>query len=123
MENEKRVLITLGIAGIIIISFFMVTSAITKYTGFSISIKDEGFESCLERKDVALYVNTNNVDKTLKNIELSHYSEYFDVINCLEDNIACLDKGVDSFPSWVINGELVKSDINLYKLKGLSNCD
>ena len=123
MKNEKRILITLGIAGLIIISFFMITNAITKYTGFSISIKEESFESCLEKQDIVLYVNTNNLEQTLKDIELFDYLQYFEIINCLDNNIVCLDNGVDSFPSWVINRVIVKSDINLNKLEELSNCD
>ena len=123
MEKEKRVLLTLGIVGIVVISFFMITSAITKYTGFSITIFKEDFKSCLEKQEIVLYINTNNVPKTLESIELFDYLQYFEIINCLENNQICLEAGVDSFPSWIIKGNLVKSDININKLKELSDCD
>jgi len=123
MKKEQRVLITLGIVGIVIISFFMITNAITKYTGLSISIFKEDFGSCLEKQEIVLYVNTDNVPKTLESIKLFDYSQHFEIINCLENNLVCLDNGIDSFPTWIINNVVIKSDINLNKLKDLSNCD
>ena len=123
MKLQRRILITLGVGLLIILIFFLITQNITKYTGFFISEdeKETDFQSCLTKQDIILYVNTNDVS-TLQNIELFDYLQYFGIMNCLRNNQFCLDNGVDSFPTWIINNQKINNDINFQQLKELSSC-
>ena len=124
MESmHKRILVTIIIGAVLVLSFYFITNAITKYTGFSIS-RDNGndFEICLKEQDVVLYVNTNQIATTLKDIELFDYLQHFEIMNCLINNQVCLDNGVNSFPTWIINDNKINKDINFQKLKEISGC-
>ena len=73
MAFPKRILITLVIGVVLISVFFLVTSNITKYTGYSVVSVDEGFKECLEGQNITLYINTAKVSETLNNLELVQY--------------------------------------------------
>ena len=122
MEFGKRILITL-VVGIILISvFFVITSSITKYTGFSVSNANEDFKKCLSEQKIVLYINTEKVSETLKNIELIQYFEYIEIKNCFRDKDTCLQDGVDSFPTWIIKENKINRDITSEELSELSGC-
>ena len=122
MVNRKGVLITSIIALILVVVFFTVTNAITKYTGFSVSKQGNDFEVCLEKKDITLYINTEDVAMTLKNDELYGYLENFKIINCLRNNQVCLDKNIKSFPIWIINSDKIEGSLSLRELVDASRC-
>ena len=122
MELRKRIWITLVIGLVLILGFFFITDSITKYTGFSISEHDDDFTACLKNQDIALYVNTNDVAKTLKSLKLFDYLQDFKITNCLNNNQNCLDNEVDSFPYWIINNNRINRDINLDELSEYSGC-
>ncbi|MEK6936430.1 MAG: hypothetical protein AABW67_06600 [Nanoarchaeota archaeon] len=129
MENlSKGIFISMIVLFVLVIGFYFVSNSITKYTGFSISEKDsaleEGsiFESCLQEQDIILYINTNNL-QSLKEIQLFDYLQYFKMINCFGNNKICLDNGISSFPSWVINKNKIEKDISLDELKEISGCN
>ena len=125
MESKQRILITILIVAILIIGFFLVTEAITKFTGFAVTAKSDvdDFKSCLREKEIILYVNTDNLVRTLKEIVLEDYLEDIEIVNCLRNNQNCLEKGVSSFPSWIIVGILVEGDIKIERLSELSGCN
>jgi len=124
MESKKRILITLIAGFILIIGFFLVTGAITKHTGFAVTPKENlnDFKVCLREKDITLYINTNDVVKTLRNIELQDYLEDIKITNCLRDNKRCLENYVNSFPTWSIKGNNINNDISLDELSEFSGC-
>ena len=123
MDAKKRILVTLGLAVVLVAGFFLITEAITKYTGFFVSEMGENdFEVCLDEKDILLYVNTNNLAQTLRTIELIDYLEYVEITNCLRDNQNCLEKNINSFPTWIIEDNIINRDITLEKLSELSEC-
>jgi len=121
MNLKKRILITLGVGAFLLIIFFIVTEAITKYTGFV--IEENSFEKCIKENNIILYINSEDVSETIKNIELKDYLNDIKIFNCLRDNQKCLREGIDSFPTWVIKGEKIKKDINLNELEQFSNCN
>ena len=122
--NEKRLLITLVVGLVLVFGFFFITEAITKYTGFSISPTEENdFEICLEEQDITLYVNTADVSATLRKLELIDYLDKIKVFNCEKDNQVCLDNGVGSHPTWIINDKIITGDINLDELAEYSGCE
>jgi len=122
MGFQKRILITL-IVGIILISvFFVITNSITKYTGFSVSNADDNFKKCLSEQEIILYINTEKVSETLKDIELVQYFEYIKIKNCLIDKETCIQDDVNSFPTWIIRNNKINRDITSEELSELSKC-
>jgi len=116
---------TLIVGIVLIIAFYFITNAITKYTGFFVSeVKspDDDFNTCLKEQDITLYVNTENLADTLKSIQIFDKLENFKIKNCLRDNQECLEKGVTSFPSWIINNIKIDRDISFEELSEYSGC-
>ncbi|VVB78126.1 Uncharacterised protein [uncultured archaeon] len=126
MKNIRRVVISLLILAMLVIIFYIATSTITKYTGYSISEKTDKtqeFKSCLNEKNIVVYVNTNDVSKTLKDLKTTDYLEGIKIFNCNEDNEFCnKNKIVGPFPVWEVNNNRVYSDISLEELQTLSEC-
>ena len=124
MGPTQRILLTIGIVIVILAGFFLITNAITKYTGFSITPKQDStsLKDCLKEKEISLYVNTNDLAETLRKLELIDYLAGVEIHNCLIDNSICLDKKIGSFPMWEINSELTDGDISKEELISLSGC-
>tara|TARA_Y100000310_G_scaffold61798_1_gene57033 strand:- start:1018 stop:1401 length:384 start_codon:yes stop_codon:yes gene_type:complete len=124
MELRQRILVTIIIGAVLIGGFFLVTEAITKYTGFAATPESDknNINSCLDEKDITLYVNTHNLAETLKKIELEDYLDSVYIINCARNNQVCLEKNIDSFPFWIIEGNVFEGEIDLNKLAKLSEC-
>ncbi|MDD5192753.1 MAG: hypothetical protein PHH54_06540 [Candidatus Nanoarchaeia archaeon] len=122
---QKRILITLIVGIVLVIAFYFITDSITKYTGFSVSgddaLKDD-FIKCLKEQDITLYINTNDISKTLSEIELFDYLQYFKIKNCINNNQECVNKGVNSFPAWIVNNQAISKDINFNELSEYSRC-
>jgi len=116
MKKGKKFFITLGTFAVLLVIFFFITSSITKYTGYSITDTDDktDFEKCLEEQHLVLYINTADSTKTLQEIQLIDYLQYFDIINCKTNNKPCLENKVNKFPTW---------EINEYKLEEISFSD
>jgi len=126
MEAKQKILITLVIGAVLILGFYITTKLITDITGFSISgseeDKESDFASCLKEQNIVLYVNTDNIAQTIKNIQLEAYLEYVEIINCFGNNLDCFEKGIDSFPTWVVNNNQIGKDISLEELPMVSGC-
>jgi len=124
MKRHKRILVTIIVGIFLVVTFYLITEAISGYTGFFIHEDAENdFEVCLREQDITLYVNTKNLAQTLKNINLIDYLQDFKIKNCLQDNLECEEKNVDSFPTWIINNKEIKKDINFEELKEVSGCE
>lgn len=126
--NTKRIVITIVALLILVVLFYIVTSAITKYTGYSVTEKiidkDEIIKTCLKDKDITLYINTDDASATLKKIIANDYLDSVKIFNCQTNNEACLQKQINGpFPAWIINNNKIDSDISLEQLKTLSRCD
>jgi hypothetical protein len=122
----KRVLFTLGIGFVLIASFYAVTEAITKYTGFMVINEERinDFSNCIEEQNITLYINSQDSTKTLRKINLIEYLDHINIKNCAKNNTECIEKNIDSFPNptWSINGKNINKDINLIELSELSRC-
>ena len=122
---QKRILITVIIGIVLIIAFYFITNAITKYTGFFVSgigETEDDFNVCLKEQDITLYVNTEDIANTLKDIQLLDKLENFKIKNCLRNNEECSGKGINSFPTWIINKNKIDRDISLDELSEYSGC-
>jgi hypothetical protein len=125
MEKQvKRILFTLGIGFVLIASFYIITEAITKYTGFIIAAEERinDFSNCIEEQNITLYINSQDSAQTLRKINLIEYLDDIKIKNCARDNTECIEKRIDSFPTWNINERNINKDINLIELSELSGC-
>jgi len=124
MKPKQRILLTIGIGIFLVAGFFLITEAITKYTGFAVTEKQDisDFKICLREKDITLYINTNNLVETLEGIELTDYLEDIKINNCLRNNQICIDNGISSFPAWKIKENVIEKDISMDELSELSGC-
>lgn len=120
-KKSIKVLLTLGIVVALLAIFFLASSAITKFTGYSVASEDEktNIETCLEQHDIVLYINTKDTIKTLTAIGLVHLDKV-EIMNCLENKEFCSEKGVDSFPTWIIDNKKIdeRLDEGLLKIMG-----
>jgi len=124
-KNKQKILITLAVGLVLILGFYTATNMITRYTGFSISgseNEESSFAECLKKQDISLYVNTDNLVQTIQKIQLDDYLEYVKIINCFGDDRDCLEKGIDSFPTWSINSNKIYKDISFDELSMMSGC-
>lgn len=121
-DMHRRILITLLIGIVLVTGFYLITNAITKYTGFFVAseARDSDFEKCLKEQDITLYVNTENMAESLKKSQLVDYLKDVKIMNCA--SASCSQNGVNSFPSWTINGKVINKDINFDELSEYSGC-
>lgn len=132
-SNQKK--ITIAVVSIFTLValvglFYVVSGAITKYTGYSVTEKvfdkEAEFKSCLNEKDITLYLNTNDASATkieIKNIITNEYLDSVKIFNCNYNNEVCIQKGINGpFPVWVINNNKIYTDISLEELQTLSGC-
>jgi len=123
MKKHKRILATIIVGIFLVATFYLITEAISRYTGFFIHEEAENdFEVCLKEQDITLYVNTENLAQTLKNINLVDYLKNFKIKNCLQDNLECIEKNINSFPTWIINDKKIEKNIDINELKEASGC-
>ena len=121
MKQKKRknlrrgVLISVIIIIGLVIIFGVITKYISKYTGLAISNLE-----C--DSDIKIYINSEDIGKTIKNLELSDYIYEFEVFNCFRNSEVCLEKNITVFPTWEIDGNRIEKDINESQFEELSNC-
>jgi len=123
MEMKHRILLTIILGLVLVSSFYLITDAITKYTGYSVSpvIKDD-FSTCLNEKDVTLYIQSADSTKTLSKIKAFDYLENVNIINCAGNNQPCLDNQISTFPTWRIDQNKINNDISVVELSRNSGC-
>ncbi len=126
MEGMRKVLLTVGILVLLVAVFYFISSSITKYTGFFVSSdvlnKPSDFEVCLGEQDIALYINTEDVAKSLGKIKTVDFLEHVEIMNCIRNNQRCLEDGVSEFPAWIINSKKIGRDVSIYELADFSGC-
>jgi hypothetical protein len=122
-EIQKKVLITLGIGIVLIVVFFLITEAITKYTGLSISEDPlNDFRDCLNTKEITLFINAYDPTATLRNSRLIDYLSSFNIMNCLYDMDYCMQAGVEEYPSMNIEGQLYSGEVSVEELAQHTGC-
>jgi hypothetical protein len=126
MEGTKRAFISIIIVIALVFIFYIITSTITKYTGFSISEKisdnEKNFKDCLDKNNIVLYINTDDASETLELINLNNYLDNIKIFNCLKNKQSCIENEISLFPTWIINENKVEKDISILELEKLSGC-
>ncbi|MBD3253409.1 hypothetical protein GF386_06760 [Candidatus Pacearchaeota archaeon] len=118
-----KLLLSLAALVVLIVSFYLITSAITKYTGFVVSDVESVNEDlilCLEEQDITVYINSANSAESLKELQIGNYLDSAEIINCADNNIEC--SGMDFFPTYIINDQIIVGDLTEKDLAELSGC-
>ncbi len=125
VEKRKlmyRIFLTIFVLIFLVFAFYLTSKVITKTTGFSIMQDNTKFETCLKEKSIEVYVNMEDLDN-LQNLPLFEYSDYMDIINCAKNNEPCLEKGIESFPTWIINNVKVIDLSTKEQLANYAGCE
>lgn len=124
MVKGRRILTTIGVLVLLVVVFYLVTSTITKYTGYSIfeTFKERNLKECLKEKNIIVYINSQNPSKIFSTFKTGDYLRSVEVYNCFLDKEYCNNEGVDFYPTWDMNGKKVEGDISVSELRGYSGC-
>ncbi len=136
MKSKQRVLIIFAVLIFLVIAFYFVTMAITKYTGY-VSItenKYDDFAKCLTEKEVKMYGafgckhcqyqkeafgKNGEGEKLLKNMNI--YVEC-DPRGENSQTQLCLDNGIKDYPTWEVNSQLYPGEMSFEKLAQMTGC-
>lgn len=133
-DKAKKIILSICVLVFVIFVFYMITGAVTKYTGRSITggaIKTEvmeNFAKCLSENNVKMYGaswcgHCTNQKKLFGEGVLEESEIYVECEDNGEGAKACSDKGIEGYPTWEVNGKLYPGEINLDKLSELSGCE
>ena len=119
-DKEKinwRRYVVFGLIGMIILFFVMSVSSYVKKPG-----EYNEFAQCLTDKGVIVYGN-DFCQYTAKQLNFFGKSKkYLNYVKCIENKELCDSKGVDTTPTWEINGKMYEQVQSLERLKELSGC-
>ena len=125
MDKKKKVIVTFILLIILVAGFWLISKAITTYTGYSVTgIKNlDKFVNCLNEKKVELYV-TNGCPHCKKQKELfKGYLDNLKVIDCIENSELCVEKNIFQVPTWIINNQKYVREKSLEEISELSGCE
>lgn len=125
-KSISKVLISLAIIFILLLSFFLISKFITNYTGFSIlkekSLGENEIKECFENKEIILYINSENPSEEINDLELIKNIKYIKIVNCFINPNICEEKEINSFPTWIINKEKLNKEISFEELSEFNKC-
>lgn len=134
MNQRVKFFITLGIAVIVIISFFWASNTITKTTGHAITggaissnVDTEALAKCLTASGAKMYGAYWCPHCQDQKTEFGTAVEYLPYVECDVKGPnaqvqACNDAGITGYPTWIINGKKYQGAQSLDKLKELAGC-
>ncbi len=124
MEQKKKVLMTFVLLIALLAGFWLISKAITTFTGYSITeVKSlEAFAKCLAEK-TELYVSNGCSHCAAQESLFGDSLKYLKVIDCAVDTDKCITAGVTQVPTWIINNEKVLGVQSLKKLAELTGCN
>jgi hypothetical protein len=123
MNKAQKVLITAGVAIVVVLVLYVIASAITKTTGYVVSEPEDPFANCLEEQDITLYINTEEPEQTLRNSLVINYLDNIKIMNCQRNPEVCQDMGIVTFPTWLINDKIIAGELSLGELSQYSGCE
>jgi len=124
MNRAHKVLLTLGIAIVLVLVFYAIASTITRITGYVVAepINDD-FAACLEEQDIMLYIYTDDSANLLKNNDIAGYLKNIKIMNCKRNPEACEELGIVNYPTWLINNQIIAGDLSLDDFSEYSECE
>jgi hypothetical protein len=126
METKTKVFLSIAILLVLVATFYLVASAITKFTGYSITgntIKSENldlFAKCLTLKGVKMYGSATCPHCANQKALFGESFKYVDYIECRDNPVACAD--LEGVPAWDIKGNIVYGEQSLDNLAKYSGC-
>lgn len=126
MDKRLKVFITIGILIGLVLAFYLVSYAITKFTGYSITgkavySKEEKIQlgKCLQGKDVILYCSILSLNCQRQKKELGLVYNYINYVECTENPEECKDL---SLPAWKISNKFYYGIKDAGKLAESTGC-
>jgi hypothetical protein len=128
MDKKIKVLITLGVLLLLGVGFYLVSYAITKYTGYSITgkivySKQEQREigMCLNEKGIVFYCTSMSLYCMRQRKLLGEAFEFIEYVDC--DEIENIEEcGGLSMPAWKINNNIYYGIRDLKRLSDSVGC-
>jgi len=119
MKTKKRFLL---IAIITIIVLIITSLAVAKNKSNKPKSDYDEFAKCLTEKDAIMYgvywCKYCNIQKK----EFGDSFQYINYVECSEEPDECTEKGIDGFPTWIINSQKYEGRQPLQKLSSLTEC-
>jgi len=123
MNKLHKALLTIAAAIVLVLVFYFIANTITKFTGYVVAEPlDNEFAACLEEKDVTLYINTEDPEEILKNSKVIEYLKNIKIMNCQRNPESCEELGIITFPTWLVNNQIIAGELSLEDLSKYSAC-
>lgn len=126
MNKKIKVLISFGILILLAVAFYLISYAITKYTGYTITgkavySKQEKIQiaNCLTNKGVVLYCSSLSLNCLRQKASLGEAFEYITYLDCNENPDECEDLNL---PAWKISNRFYYGIRDLGNLAESTGC-
>lgn len=124
MKQKKKVFVTLVLLVVIVAGSWLVTKAITNFTGYSVNNPENinEFAKCLTEKNAELYVNAGCPHCAEQKAMFGDSLKYLKIIDCVDNPDLCLEKEIRYVPTWIINENKEVGKKSFEELAELSGC-
>lgn len=130
MEQKKKIILTFGILILLVAGFYLITKAITQYTGYAVENSEynlEDFAKCLQNKNVKMYgafwCGHCQNQKELFGDAIEYIYVECDPRGENAQTEECQAIGIDGYPTWRVNGINYAGEKSLEELARLSGCE
>ena len=113
MKKETKVYLILIVAIIVIVCLIFYIKGNGEI--------DEKAIKCIANKSIMYSSRTCSACAAQKQI-LGNYTSYFSIIDCIAERQNCTDAGINSYPTWFINGKKYEGVQSLEELKKEAEC-
>lgn len=121
MNSRKKVILTLGVAVLIIAGLWFIANSITRYTGYSVIENSDEFAKCLADNSV-LYSREGCSHCANQKAMFGESLKYLNIVECSENLDLCISKNLDGVPAWEIKGQIYYGVQDLEMLSELTGC-
>lgn len=83
----------------------------------------DAFAKCLTEKDVTMYGAEWCTHCKAEKDRFGSSFQYVKYVECPDNAVLCTEKGIEGFPSWIINDVVYEGEQGLSKLSELSGCE
>ncbi len=113
----KKYIIFIGIGLIIVMSAYLVYANVNKPGQY------DNFAKCLTEKGAVVYGN-DYCQYTVKQLNFFGKSKkYLNYVKCSDNEKLCDEKGIQTTPTWEINGEMYVQIQTFERLAAVSGCE
>lgn len=80
------------------------------------------FAKCLTEKGATMYGAEWCAHCKAEKDRFGSSFQYVNYVECPENAVLCTEKGIQGFPSWIINGQTYEGEQGLQRLSDLTSC-